>query len=424
MGFVNSVDFARQMDEQDPLKSFRQKFLIPQHKGKDTIYLSGNSLGLQPRQTRDFVEMELADWARLGVEGHFKSRNPWFHYHKLLKEPLAMLTGAHTSEVVPMASLTTNLHSLLTSFYRPTTSRNLILMEDGAFPSDQYALESQISIHGLDPAQLMVKILPKEGRPWLATEEIITEIRNRRENLALILLSGVQYYTGQFFDLREITEAGHECQAMVGFDLAHAIGNVPLSLHEWQVDFAVWCSYKYLNSGPGATGGLFVHQNHHDGDLPRLAGWWGHDEKDRFRMKPGFDPIRSADGWQMSNANVLSLACQRSSLEIFEEAGLSNLRAKSLSLTSYLEFVLNDMGRGDIFEIITPLNPEERGSQLSLSFNHSGSLVHEQITQEGVVADWREPNVIRVAPVPLYNSYQDVYHFGQILARIISKVQP
>lgn len=421
--FKASRDFARKMDEQDPLASFRERFFIPKTKeGSKAIYFCGNSLGLQPRATALTIQQELKDWKNLGVEGHFHGSNPWFEYHKFLKPGLVELTGASDpSEVTPMGSLTTNLHLMMVSFYRPTQHRYKIIMESGAFPSDQYAIESQCRFHGLDPAQAIVELTPEPGKYYLETSRIIRSIEENSEQLALVLLSGVQYYSGQFFEIEPITRMGHDAGAYVGWDLAHAIGNVPLSLHQHQVDFAAWCSYKYLNSGPGGTAGIFVHKKHeNEPDIPRFGGWWGYPETERFEMKKGFIPAKGADGWQVSNANILSMAAQKASLEIFLEAGITRIRDKSLLLTGYLEFLLNDLSHGlDKFKMITPDNPQNRGAQLSLLFNQEGSAIFRELTNSGIVVDWREPNIIRMAPAPLYNTFEEVYGFCQVLKTLI-----
>ncbi len=409
------------MDEEDQLGHFRQQFHIPSHNSQEYIYFTGNSLGLQPKTTREFLETELKAWEDLAVEGHFEGSNPWFHYHKFTKELLARLVGAEPGEVVSMNNLTGNLHLLMVSFYRPTKERFKIIAEAGAFPSDQYMLETQIQYHGLDPSEALIELKPRPGSHTLETSDITTAIADAGPELALVMLSGVQYYSGQFFDIPTITQAGHDVGAIVGFDLAHAAGNVPLNLHDDGVDFATWCSYKYLNSGPGGVSGIFVHDRHgNNPHLPRFGGWWGHDESQRFKMEKGFIPMQGADGWQLSNVNVLSTAAHWAALEVHDMAGMENLRAKSIFLTGYLEFILNQINNND-FEVITPTDPEQRGCQLSLLFNTRGKEVFEELTAQGVVVDWREPNVIRLAPVPLYNSYSDVYQFGKLLEKALAK---
>lgn len=421
--YQNTEAHALARDQQDPLKHFRDKFIIPEVNGKEAIYFCGNSLGLQPRSTRIFLEKELHKWATYAVDGHFRAEEPWFHYHNLLKEPLAHIVGAKKEEVVVMNNLTSNLHFMMVSFYRPSAKRYKILMEGGAFPSDQYAVESQVKFHGYAPDDAIIEVFPREGEHTLRTEDILAAIDRHADELALVLFAGLQYYTGQVFDMPAITKAGQAAGARVGFDLAHAAGNVPLKLHDWGVDFAVWCSYKYLNSGPGSNGGVFVHERHaSNADLPRFAGWWGHEEKERFLMQKGFKPMPGVDGWQLSNGNILPLAAQRASLEIFTEAGMENLRQKSLELTGYLEYLLREevSSEENRLQIITPAEPEARGCQLSLFVEKNGKKLFEQISNAGVIGDWREPNVIRVAPTPLYNSFSDVYRFAQLLKQAMN----
>ncbi|MBS1506137.1 MAG: kynureninase [Bacteroidetes bacterium] len=415
MKFEASLQFARKLDKEDPLRSFRSQFYLPKVKGKPAIYFTGNSLGLQPKITKKFISEELNDWASLGVEGHFHAKRPWLHYHQFSKKALAKIVGAKSTEVVAMNQLTVNLHLLLVSFYKPTATKYKILTEAGAFSSDQYAFESQVKFHGLDPEKAIIELSPRAGEHTLRTEDIVQAIEKHKDELALVVFGAVQYYTGQFFGLRKITEAGHNAGAFVGFDLAHAIGNVPLQLHQHNVDFATWCGYKYLNSGPGGMSGVFVHEMHATNfDLPRFAGWWGHNPRERFQMKKGFQPMTGADGWQVSNFPIMSGAVQLASLEIFEKAGMSNLRKKSILLTGYLEFLLTSIENfNQHFTIITPPSKTERGCQLSLLMKKNGKRVFEKITADGVIADWREPDVIRVAPVPLYNTFEDVFQFYQ-----------
>ncbi|MCF6351888.1 MAG: kynureninase [Cyclobacteriaceae bacterium] len=434
MQHINSLEYAQSLDEKDPLKSFREKFHIPTHQGKDALYFTGNSLGLQPKETAKLINEELELWKQRGVEGHFEGERPWFHYHKFAKESLAKIVGAKPEEVVPMNSLTTNLHLLMVSFYRPTPKRFKIITEAGAFPSDQYALESQVKFHGLTPKETIIEITPREGETTIRTEDILTAIETNAEELALVMFSGVQYFTGQFFDIETITNAGHKVGAIVGFDLAHAAGNVPLQLHNHQVDFAVWCHYKYLNSGPGSVAGAFVHKKHaNNPDLPRFAGWWGHNEEERFLMKKGFKPMSGVDGWQLSNVNVLSTAALLASLAVVDKAGFNQMRVKSIQLTAFLEFLLNDLFSKEELVILTPSDSHQRGAQLSISLVNNGREVFDRLTEQGVVADWREPNVsarlaglpirqagvIRVAPTPLYNSYKEVFKFVQLLRKAI-----
>jgi kynureninase len=412
--YRSDPDFAAEMDMRDRLAQFRERFHFPKTKsGDECIYLCGHSLGLQPKSAGSFLDQEMRDWARLGVEGHFEAKNPWMHYHRLLMQQTAALVGAKPIEVVVMNSLTVNLHLMMTSFYRPTSRRHKILIEGSAFPSDQYAVKSQIRLHGFNPATSLLELQSREDESCIRDEAIEELIDREDESIALIMLGGVNYATGQLFDMANITKAGHRKGCVVGFDLAHAAGNAPLHLHDWNPDFAVWCSYKYLNGGPGCVAGCFVHERHAEAfDLPRFAGWWGHDEKTRFQMGPDFRSMAGAEGWQLSNPPILALAPLRASMEIFSEAGIENLRAKSLSLTGYLEFLLSQ-NPSPKFSIITPCEPERRGAQLSIRIAKDGRKLCRQLTSEGVIGDWREPDTFRVAPVPLYNSYQDVYNFVQ-----------
>lgn len=421
----NSLEYARNLDQQDELAAYRNRFFIPQINGQDSVYFTGNSLGLQPKSVKDYIQQELDDWAKYGVEGHFDAKNPWFSYHELLTPKIAKIVGAKESEVVVTHSLTTNLHLLMVSFYQPKDGRYKILCEQKAFPSDQYALESQVKFHGYDPQDALIEVGPRDGEHTIRHEDIISAIQEHGSEIALIMIGGVNYYTGQLFDLENITKAGHEAGAMVGFDLAHAAGNVILKLHDWDVDFAAWCSYKYLNSSPGGVSGMFVHQRHEmKPELPRFAGWWGYDKESRFMMEPGFKPMRGAEGWQLSNAPVLGMAAHLASLEIFDEVGMDRLRAKSDALTAYLEEIIEDITqrKGHLcqFEIITPKDQSQRGAQLSILAHGKGKTMFDSLTQQGVIADWREPNVIRIAPVPLYNSFEDIYRFGQYLENAIS----
>ena len=453
--FEASSAFADEMDTRDPLKGSREKFFIPKSTdGSEAIYFTGNSLGLQPKSVRDNIEQELRDWEVLAVEAHLHAKNPWLPYHEFVTEPLARIVGGSPIEVVAMNSLTVNLHLLMVSFYKPTKERYKIVIEKGAFPSDQYAVESQILFHqaaaasamkavppalgggkdkisngvdsipnarppanagGTDLGGRLLELTPRDGESTLRTEDIIDTIEREGDSIALILLGGVNYYTGQAFDMRSITEAGHRKGCIVAFDCAHAAGNLALQLHDWNVDFAAWCSYKYLNAGPGAIAGIFVHERHATSfDLPRFAGWWGHDKATRFLMGPDFKPLSGAEGWQISNPPILQLAALRSSLEIFDEIGMPALREKSLMLTGYLEFLLKRID-SDRISVITPPDPEQRGCQLSIRVANADKGLFEKVTSRGVFADWREPDVIRVAPVPLYNSYRDVYSFTEIL---------
>ncbi|MCE2823508.1 MAG: kynureninase [Saprospiraceae bacterium] len=415
--FEPSFDFAQKLDQEDPLRSFREKFVFPQHHGEPVLYFCGNSLGLQPIAVRDAVNAELDHWGEHAVEGHFRGEKPWMYYHKFLTEATARLVGALPHEVVVMNTLSVNLHLMMVSFYRPSGKRYKIIMEAGAFPSDQYAVESQVRFHGFEPADAIVEVAPREGEETLRTADILETISRHGNETALVLFSGVQYYTGQFFDLKAITEAAHRAGAYAGFDLAHTAGNLPLELHEWGPDFAVWCSYKYLNSGPGGPSGVFVHERHANSpELPRFAGWWGHDEDSRFRMEKGFRPMHGAAGWQLSNAQILSFAAHLASLNLFDEAGMNRLRVKSLLLTAYLEYTLTSArDRGLDFRIITPNESNSRGCQLSLLTGPEGRALFDRLTGQGVVTDWREPNVIRFAPVPFYNSFTDIWKLGKLL---------
>jgi len=420
------LEFAAEMDAGDPLAHFRDRFWIPMtNSGEDCIYFCGHSLGLQPKTIQAFVEQELRDWKELGVEGHFHAKAPWMPYHRLLTRQTASVVGALPAEVVVMNSLTVNLHLMMASFYRPTPERHKILIEASAFPSDQYAVKSQILFHGFDPASSLLEVAPREGEFCLRNDDIEELIEREGKSIALILMGGVNYLTGQVFDMEAITKAGHRQGCVVAFDLAHAAGNIPLRLHDWGPDFAAWCSYKYLNGGPGCVAGCFVHERHARAfDLPRFCGWWGHDEKTRFQMGPDFHPMEGAEGWQLSNPPILTLAALRASMKIFDEAGMSNLRAKSESLTGYLEFLLDrirvDQTKPAKFSVTTPRDPQRRGAQLSIRFLEPGRAVYERLTAQGVIGDWREPDTFRFAPVPLYNSYTDVYRFAQQLTEALS----
>lgn len=423
MNFINSIEFARQLDDRDVLKPFREKFYIPMINGKDSIYFTGNSLGLQPKTTQDHVLNELEDWANYGVEGHFHARNPWVSYHEMFSPLLAEIVGGLPEEIVAMNQLTVNLHLLMISFYQPTKERFKIICEAKAFPSDQYAIASQVLLHGLDPAKTIIEISPANGNHTITTEDILAAINEHGKETALLIFGGVNYYSGQVFDMPSITKAAHEAGAYCGFDLAHAAGNISLHLHDWDVDFACWCSYKYLNSGPGGVAGAFIHQRHiTNKKLLRLAGWWGQGKQNRFKMEKDFDPIPTAEGWQLSNAPILSMAAHKASLDIFMEAGMKNLIAKGKMLSSYLLFILDEINSSvdeNVIEIITPRPESERGCQVSMLMLKNGKNIFEALKKEGVIADWREPNVIRVAPVPLYNSFEDIYKFGEIISKMI-----
>jgi kynureninase len=412
MNYKNTANFALELDAKDELRNYRNEFHIPLQKNGDPhVYMCGNSLGLQPKRTKQFLNQELDDWATFGVEGHFHAKNPWLPYHEFLAESYAKIVGAKNSEVVAMNTLTVNLHLMMVSFYRPTQKRHKIIIEGDAFPSDIYAVESQIKHHGFLPESSLIKLRPRDGDSAIRTEDISAIIEKEGDEIALIMLGGVNYYTGQVFDFEKITKIAHNKGINVGFDLAHAAGNIKLELHKWGVDFAVWCSYKYLNSGPGSVAGAFVHEKHHNTNLPRFAGWWGHNKEDRFKMPDKFNPIISAEGWQLSNPPILSLAAIRASLSIFDEVGMDKLVSKSIKLTDYLVFLLNSVNT-DRIEIITP---KERGCQLSIRVKNGDKKLFDSITVKGVIADWREPDVIRVAPIPLYNSFQDVFNFYSLL---------
>jgi kynureninase len=426
MNFENILELATGLDEQDILGRFRERFFIPQHNGKDCIYLTGNSLGLQPKTVKEYVNQELEDWAKLGVEGHFHAKNPWMPYHEIFPKQLSKIIGSLPHEVVVMNSLTVNLHLLMVSFYRPTKERYKIICEAKAFPSDQYAFESQVRYHGFDPDEAIIEVAPREGEYTLQTKDIVTAIQQHDESVAVVLFGGVNYYTGQYFDIETITEVAHKAGAYAGFDLAHAAGNVELHLNKWNVDFACWCSYKYLNSGPGGVAGAFIHELHAvNKDLPRFAGWWGYTKETRFKMEKGFEAIQTAEGWQLSNAPVLSMAAHKASLDIFDEAGIDKLHEKRKKLSGYLHYVLgeiNSIQNQKVIEVITPLDERERGCQVSMLMLKDGREIFNELTKQGVIADWREPNVIRVAPVPLYNTFEDVWRFGEIVRTTINKI--
>jgi kynureninase len=433
MNFQNSLEFARQLDEQDELKHFREMFYIPIMLGKECIYFTGNSLGLQAKRTQDYVVDELEDWASLGVGGHLHARNPWLPYHEIFPRQLSKIVGCKENEVVVMNSLTVNLHLLLVSFYRPTRQRNKIICEAKAFPSDQYAFEAQAKYHaclpdrqGFNPSDAVIEISPREGEHTLRTEDIVSAIKKHGDSVAVVLFGGVNYYTGQLFDMKAITEAAHSVGAYAGFDLAHAAGNVELHLHKWDVDFACWCSYKYLNSGPGGVAGVYIHERHAaNTELPRFAGWWGYTKETRFKMEKGFEAIPTAEGWQLSNAPVLSMAAHKAALDVFEEAGIDKLHKKSRLMSGYLHYILNELISSQtekIIEVITPPDENERGCQISMLMLKDGKGVFNELTKNGVIADWREPNVIRVAPVPLYNSFEDIFRFGEIMKTTIEKI--
>jgi kynureninase len=427
MIFENTLSYAQQLDQQDSLRNFRSEFLFPRQNGTPFIYLCGNSLGLQPKSARKVLEEQLNNWENLAVEGWFEGESPWMFYHKELKKLIAPIVGAKPEEVCPMNTLTVNLHLLMVSFYRPSSKRFKIIMEAGAFPSDQYAIESQVRFHGFDPKEAIIEVAPRAGEYTLHNEDIIEAIRSDGAEIALVLFGGVNYFTGQRYNIEAITKAGHDVGAIVGFDLAHAAGNVPLRLHDWDVDFACWCSYKYQNSGPGGISAIFVHEKHFwDSQMNRFAGWWGYREAERFKMEKGFMPEQSADGWQVSRTQVIPMALHHASLQIFEKAGyIEPLRSKSINLTNYLYFIINEvnslLNRAQ-YKIITPEKSEDRGAQLSIIAQEKGAEIFKKLVAANVLGDWREPNVIRLSPVPLYNSFEDVFRTGELLLKISKEI--
>lgn len=415
------LEFAKELDQNDELSSYRNQFHIPKDKyGNDLIYMTGNSLGLQPKTTKGYINQELEDWANLGVEGHTEAKNPWLPYHEFLTESMANLVGAKPIEVVVMNTLTTNLHLMMVSFYQPTKTRYKILIEADAFPSDKYAVESQLRHHGFDDKEGLMLWKPRKGEELVHYEDLETILEEQGDSIALIMIGGVNYYTGQYFDLKRITKLGHKQGCVVGFDCAHGAGNVILDLHDSGADFAVWCSYKYLNSGPGSLAGCFVHERYaYNKDLNRFTGWWSHNKQTRFNMRQEFDVLPGAEGWQLSNPPILSMAAIKASLDIFNEIGIERLVEKSKRLTGYFEFLLKQLGE-DTIRIITPSNPDERGCQLSIQVKNADKSLHRKLTKAGVISDWREPDVIRCAPVPLYNSFLDVYHLVEKLKKIVT----
>ncbi len=430
--FENTNVFAQQLDKDDPLKDFRNQFIIPSVNGKEQIYFLGNSLGLQPKNAKGEIDKILDQWASYGVEGFFKGDDPWMNYHDQLTKPLAKIVGAQPHEISVMNQLTINLHLMMVSFYQPKGKRNKIICEAKAFPSDQYMFETHVKHYaclpdrqGFDPADVIIEVHPRKGEHIIRFEDILETIEQHKEELALVLWGGVNYYTGQLFDMEAITAAAQKAGAKVGFDLAHAAGNVPLQLHNWNVDFACWCSYKYLNAGPGAVAAVFIHERyHHDSNIPRYAGWWGYDKATRFKMEKGFNPILTAEGWQLSTPSYPMYALHKASLDIFEKAGWGALQKKQLQLNAYLWFLLSDVNKTTeepIIEFITPQNQQERGCQVSMLMLRNGREIFDSLSKAGNMVDWREPNVIRLAPVPLYNTYEEVWRFANILKEIISK---
>lgn len=415
------LSYALQQDQDDALASFRERFHIPKDKeGNTLVYLCGNSLGLQPKSTKDYINQELDDWANLGVEGHIHAKNPWLPYHEFLNDAMAKLVGAKPIEVVTMNTLTANLHFMMVSFYKPTKTRYKIVIESDAFPSDKYAVESQLRHHGIDDSEGLILWSPREGEELLNYKDFDTILENQGDEIALIMIGGVNYYTGQYFDLKRITKLAHEHGCVVGFDCAHGAGNVKLDLHESGADFAIWCSYKYLNSGPGSLSGCFVHERHaYNKNLNRFTGWWSHNKDTRFNMRHEFDVLPGAEGWQLSNPPILSMAAIKASLDIFNEVGIDKLTSKSRKLTSYFEFLLSQLG-DNVVRVITPNNPEERGCQLSIQVLNADKSLFDKLTDAGVISDWREPDVIRCAPVPLYNSFEDVYKMVEKLKTLLN----
>jgi kynureninase len=425
MTFENTRGFALESDQSDPLKSFRDKFYIPILHGKECIYFTGNSLGLQPKTAQDYVLNEMENWANYGVEGHFHGRNPWANFHEIFSKKLAPLLGAEADEIVVMNQLTANLHLLLTTFYRPDQKKFKIIFEENAFTSDLYALQSHVKLAGLDPATALIEVRSREAEDFVRNEDIISAIAEHENELSLVLIGGVNYLTGQVFDMKAITSAAHEAGAFCGFDLAHAVGNIAMRLHDWQLDFACWCSYKYLNSGPGAVGGAFIHNRYNkDKTLPRLAGWWGTDKHERFQFKKQFNPIASAEGWQLSNAPVLSMAVHKAALDIFEEAGFEKILDKGKKLSRYLLFVLNKINEDlnhPVLEIITPQKENEHGNQVTIKFLRDAQVAFEELNKHSVIVDRKGNDLIRIAPVPLYNSFSEVFEFGKVLQEHFNK---
>lgn len=416
------LDFALKQDQDDPLRGYRQQFHIPKDaKNNHLIYMTGNSLGLQPKHTKSYVNQELEDWATLGVEGHFEAKNPWLGYHELLTKAMANVVGAKPIETIVMNTLTANLHFMMVSFYQPTKTRYKIVIESDAFPSDKYAVESQLRHHGFDEKEGVILWKPRKGETLLNYEDLEAILDHQGDEIALIMIGGVNYYTGQFFDLKRIATLGHKHKCVVGFDCAHGAGNVQLNLHDSGADFAVWCTYKYLNAGPGSLAGCFVHERHaYRTDLNRFTGWWSHNKATRFNMRGEFDQLPGAEGWQLSNPPILSMAAIKASLDMFAEVGMEKLTAKSKKLTGYFEFLLKALGE-DVIRIITPNNPNARGCQLSIQVKNADKLLHKKLTKAGVVSDWRAPDVIRCAPTPFYNSFEDVYRLVEKLKAILNE---
>ncbi|MEJ7736570.1 MAG: kynureninase [Chitinophagaceae bacterium] len=418
MSFEASLTHARKLDRNDPLRKYRKLFYFPRYNNAKVIYLCGNSLGLLSKNVQPAIDRELNDWKQLAISGYVNAKNPWLYYQHLFSLPLSKIVGCSADEVTVMNTLTVNLHLLMLSFYRPTPQRNKIMMEAGAFPSDQYAVETQVKFHGYPPGETIIEIAPRAGEKLIRTEDIIQAIEQHKDSLALVMFGGINYYSGQLFDIESISGAARRAGAFAGFDLAHVAGNVPMYLHEWNVDFAAWCSYKYLNGGPGAVGGIYIHEKYgQDPEFRRLAGWWGNDEKTRFKMEKGFVPQPGAGGWNISTAQVFNMVSLKAALEIIDEAGIENLRQKSIQLTGYLEFLLKELQNVQ-FEILSPADPLQRGAQLSLFFTQKAYEIYRQLIDNGVVVDYRDPGVVRVAPAPLYNSFEDVFRFYEILGKV------
>ena len=418
--YILGIDYAKQLDKEDTLSHYRDQFHIPKDKdGKDWLYFTGNSLGLQPKATKKYIQQELEDWANFGVEGHFEAKNPWMPYHEFLTESMAKIVGAKPIEVVIMNTLTTNLHLLMVSFYQPTKTKYKIVIESDAFPSDRYAVQTQLEFHGFDANEGVIEWKPRQGEDLLNIEDLESILEEQGDEIALLLIGGVNYYTGQYLDLKKIAQIGHTKNCMVGIDLAHGAGNINPELHNSGVDFAAWCTYKYLNSGPGSLGGLFVHEKHaHNKGLKRFAGWWSHNKSTRFNMRQPLDVIPGAEGWQLSNPPILSMAAIKASLDMFNEVGMNALRKKSKKLTGYFEFLINQLNN-DKIKIITPTNPKERGCQLSIQVKDADKSLHKKLTEAHIITDWREPDVIRCAPVPLYNTFEDVYRMVEKLKELL-----
>lgn len=418
--YKSTLEFAKSLDKQDKIAHYRNQFHIPKDKeGNEWIYMCGNSLGLQPKSTKDYINQELEDWANFGVEGHFEAKNPWMPYHEFLTESMAKIVGAKPIEVVTMNTLTTNLHLLMVSFYQPTKTKFKIVIESDAFPSDKYAVESQLKFHGFDPKEGLIQWKPRKGEDLLRMEDLETILEEQGDEIALLLIGGVNYYTGQYLDIKRIAEIGHAKDCMVGIDLAHGAGNISPELHNSGVDFAAWCTYKYLNSGPGSLAGLFIHEKHaHNKDLKKFSGWWSHNKDTRFNMRQELDITPGAEGYQLSNPPILSMAAIKASLDMFNEVGMEALREKSELLTGYFEFLINQMG-SDTIKIITPTNPKERGCQLSVQVKNADKSLHKKLTENHIITDWREPDVIRCAPIPMYNSFEDVFRMVVKLKELV-----